>query len=379
MHSMSFQLQVSNYRGLRAVAWSPAGVCALVGANGSGKSTLLDVPALLGDAIDRGLARALEDHGGIASARNKYAGDRAFFDFQILLDNVMWHLVPMLAESGFRSEETLAIDGRVVISREAGADSARIFGIDEPVRDVLALSAGARHFVSELEPLLKLLSRYRVYSAYDVAALRRSGSPDLSERRLDRRGTNVFSVLRNWRVKRQDQRRYEFVLDGLRDMFADFFEDLDFEQAAQVVVADVHLKRNRAHSASLAPDGWFVALLHLTAVASTDDGDLIAIDEPENALHPRAIKLLLERMRDWSRRNSVTVLLATHSPVIISDFDTRPEQLFVMQQDQPVCPVAVTELKEREWLAHFALGDLYTREEFGAPTGDAEPRPHHDG
>jgi predicted ATPase len=224
-----------------------------------------------------------------------------------------------------------------------------------------------------------LLWRYRLYGLDDLEELRRSGSPDSGARRLDRRGANVFSVLRNWRDKKQDHRRHEFVVDGLREIFADFFDDLDFEKAAQVVGADLHLKGGRVHSASLAPDGWFVALLHLTAVASTDDGDLIAIDEPENALHPRAIKLLLERMRDWSRRNAVTVLLATHSPVIISDFDTRPEQLFVMQQDQPVCPVAVTALKEREWLAHFALGDLYMREEFGAPPGDAEHRPHHDG
>lgn len=180
----------------------------------------------------------------------------------------------------------------------------------------------------------------------------------------------MFSVLRNWRDKKPDRVRYEFVIGGLRDIFADFFDDLEFEKAAQVVGADLRLKRDRVHSASLAPDGWFVALLHLTALASTDDGDLIAIDEPENALHPHAIRLLLDRMRSWSRQRSVTVLLATHSPVIINDFETCPEQLFVMQHDRPVNPVSVVELKQREWLAHFALGDLYMREEFGAPNGD---------
>ena len=76
----------------------------------------------------------------------------------------------------------------------------------------------------------------------------------------------------------------------------------------------------------------------------------------------------------------MTILLATHSPVIISDFDTRPEQLYVMQEDQRgVSPVSVIGLKERDWLAHFTLGDLYMREEFGAPRDDAEHRPHHDG
>ena len=378
---MSFRLQVRNYRGLRAVDWSPEGVCALVGANGSGKTTLLDVPALLADAIEHGLARALEAHGGIANARNLYAADGAPYYFEITLGNTTWRLAPFMADRGFRSEEKLTVNGRTVFSREAGADTAHFvnYFVDTQaqVLEFLALKLAAN--MPDARAILDPLLRYRLYAPYDLATLRRSGSPDSSERRLGRSGSNVFSLLRNWRDKRSDQARYEFVIDGLREIFADFFDDLEFEKAAQVVGADLILRRNRKHSASLAPEGWFVALLHLTAVASTDEGDVIAIDEPENALHPRAIKLLLERMRDWSRRHSNTVLLATDSPVIISDFDTRPEQLFVMQQDQPVCPVAVTDLKEREWLAHFALGDLYMREEFGAPPGDAELRPHHDG
>jgi predicted ATPase len=354
-------------------------VCALVGANGSGKSTLLDVPALLGDAVDHGLARALEEHGGVAAARNKYAQPGEPFDFQILIDGLMWHLAPMLTENGFRSSEEIAINGRVVVSREAGADNAKIFGSDEPVRDILALTAASKHAVPELAPLLELLSRYRMYASYDLTTLRRSGSPESSKRRLDRQGTNVFSLLRNWRDRRPDRERYEFVIDGLRDIFADFFEDLSLENAVQVIGAEIHLKGDRSHSVSLAPDGWFTALLHLAAVASTDAGDLIAIDEPENALHPHAIKLLLEHIRVWSQRRLVTILLATHSPVIISDFDTRPEQLYVMQQDhRGLSPVPVTGLKERAWLAHFTLGDLYMREEFGAPRDDAEHRPHHD-
>jgi predicted ATPase len=370
---MSFRLQVRNYRGLRAVDWSPEGVCALVGANGSGKTTLLDVPALLADALDRGLARAFEGHGGIASARNMYAPDGDPYYFEAALGDVIWRLAPLLTDRGFRSEETLSVGGRIVISRSAGADIVNLGSVDWPALDRLGLNATVA--LSEKSARLpKLLSRYRLYGSYDVSSLRRTGSNESSERRLDRRGSNVFSLLRNWRDRGPDRARYEFVLDGLREIFVDFFDDLEFASVGQVVGADLRLKHDCVHSASLAPDGWFVALLHLAAVASTDDGDLIAIDEPENALHPHAIKLLLERMRDWSRRKTVTILLATHSPMIISDFDTRPEQLFVMQPDQPVCPVAVTELKEREWLAHFTLGDLYTREEFGAPRDDAEHR-----
>jgi hypothetical protein len=227
---MAFRLQVRNYRGLRAVDWSPEGVCALVGANGSGKTTLLDVPALLGDALDRGLARALEDHGGIANARNMYAGEREPYDFEITVGQTTWRLAPVLVGDGFRSEEQLVSGGHVIVSRAAGADSARVFDKDVLVRNDLALRHSLEIVFPEPDALPEVLSRYRLYGSYDLAALRRSGSPDSSERRLDRRGTNVFSVLRNWRDKKPDRMRYDFVLEGLREIFADFFDDLEFEK-----------------------------------------------------------------------------------------------------------------------------------------------------
>src|SRR5215475_9293615 len=164
---MSFRLQIRNYRGLRAIDWSPEGVCALVGANGSGKTTLLDVPALLGDALDRGLARALEDAGGVANARNLYAAYDEPYDFTLTVGDATWHLAPLVTEKGFRSEETLTIGGRTVISREAGADHARFDGVAEPVMDALALSVGVRrgstdepaHLLSQ-RGLQEVLSRY---------------------------------------------------------------------------------------------------------------------------------------------------------------------------------------------------------------------------
>lgn len=374
---MITHIDATNYRCFEKLSIPTRELVVVAGANGSGKTTLLDVPALLGDALDRGLARALEQHGGIAKARSMRAGEGDPYDFEVTLDEVSWYLAPLRTGSGFRPEERLSAPGITLMRREAGADDAVILGKVVPARDVLAFSIASKDR-EEARPLADLLARYRLYGQYDLATLRRSGSPESSERRLDQRGTNVFSVLRNWRDKRNDRERYDFVIDGLREMFADFFDDLDFAQAAQVISVDLHLKGNGTHPANLAPDGWFVALLHLTALASTDASDVIAIDEPENALHPHAIKVLLERLRLWSRRRSVTVLLATHSPVILNEFGPCPEQLFVMEATRPIQPIAIVDLKERDWLAHFALGHLYMREAFGAPH-DAEDRADHDG
>ena len=365
---MSFRLKVRNYRGLRQAEWSPEGVCALVGANGSGKTTLLDVPQLLGDALNGGFARALEDHGGIAHARNVNASPKEPYFFEVAVDELTWKLLPVQSGAGFRPEEHITLGKKEIVRRGPGADFARIGDKDEvPARDVLAASIAINE-LPEVEPLGRVLSRYRLYGQYDLHALRRSGSPETSERRLNRRGTNVFSVLRNWRDKKADRERYAFVIEGLRRTFSDFFDDLDFAKAAQVVGVEVQLKNvEQALSASLAPDGWFVALLHLAAVASTDKGDVIAIDEPENALHPHAIKGLLELVRRWTKQHRSTVLFATHSPVMLDAFRECPDQLYVIEPSMKVVPQPLSRLKEPNWLNHFALGDLYAHEEFGAP------------
>lgn len=387
---MRFSLKVRNYRGLREIDWSPDGVCALVGANGSGKTTLLDVPALLRDALERGLARALEDHGGIANARNLYSPSGGPYDFRVGADAVYWHMAPMETASGFRPEETVTEELRTLVRREGGADSALLMDVPVTARDSLALRVVIDEFsrhptivsgVNTIDGIIALgtlLSRYRLYAHYDLRALQLRGSADSTERRLAQDGSNVFSVLRNWRDKKEDRHRYSFVIDGLRELFQDFFEDLDFSKAAQVIGAELRLRGEKVVSASLAPDGWFAALLHLTAVSSTNSGDVIAIDEPENALHPHAIKLLLQHMRSWAQRHSTTILLATHSPVIIDAFRECPERLYVMESADRPLPIPLSELKDPEWLAHFSLGDLYAREEFGAPGDDDEDRPHHD-
>jgi hypothetical protein len=119
-----------------------------------------------------------------------------------------------------------------------------VLGKSVPVRDVLAFKVALDELAQSEQgnPLAgyaialgQLLQRYRLYPSYDLRSLRRSGSSDSSERRLAQDGNNVFSVLRNWRDRRDDLHRYQFVLEGLREMFGDFFEDLDFSKAAQVV------------------------------------------------------------------------------------------------------------------------------------------------
>lgn len=146
------------------------------------------------------------------------------------------------------------------------------------------------------------------------------------------------------------------------------WKKLDFEAAAQRVSASVVTP---ARKEKLRPtdwsDGFFCCLIHFASLASSDPGAIIAIDEPENSLHPALIRELLAAMRDWSAEHSVTVVCATHSPAVLDQFANEPEQVYVMEPGRSPLPVPLDQLKKREWLKHYALGDLYSHSEVGAP------------
>jgi len=72
-------------------------------------------------------------------------------------------------------------------------------------------------------------------------------------------------------------------------------------------------------------------------------------------------------MRQRAKEQQLTVILTTHSPVVMNAFRAEPEQFYVMQGDQSSVPVSLVDLHEEDWLAQFSLGDLYDRLDFGAP------------
>jgi predicted ATPase len=103
---------------------------------------------------------------------------------------------------------------------------------------------------------------------------------------------------------------------------------------------------------------------------------VVAIDEPENSLHPYALRAFLRRTSRWARQHKLTVLLATHSTVLLDELT--PEQVYVMK-GTPV-PTRLDQLCNSDWLktfqfklennqyhlSDFKLGDLYEHGELGS-------------
>ncbi|UQA58808.1 AAA family ATPase [Polyangium aurulentum] len=363
---MAMRLLAENYRSFRKVDWEiPPGVSVVVGPNGSGKTTLLDLPELFRHAIERGMQKSVEHHGGVAWLRHKAAEPSAPVTVTFEVGEVRWELDLSAIAAGMRfpSVEKILVGG-VEVANQSARDREVIGPLLGERELLLDLAEDAQNAVM---PLVKVLDRYRFYRQYHTWSIRQNGSQHSSDDILHVSGRNVFSVLRNWRDRRETRPRWELVKNGLRRCFPDLFEDLDFDVAGQVITGRILAPGfDEGIPVHLAPEGWLVALLHLTAVASIDRGGMAAIDEPENGLHPYAIRGLIDVMRTWAADQDVRIVLATHAPVILDEFKEAPERVFVMERKAEKLPVRLDELRGRDWLMHFSLGDLYAHEEFGA-------------
>lgn len=365
---------VKNFRALREVRWEiPEGLSTLVGPNGSGKSTLLAALGFFRDLTDKGVGKAIQAAGGLVGLRH-FDGEDAFIEFGVVYEQCSWKVsVPFNGPNADPSlGEVFRVGERTIIEFEPFSQDGRIGGNNSQRKANSWLAAIDVSVKSDAIPALELLLKINEYVhwralSYNIAYLRRSGSAADSETALSSDGKSVWSVLRNWRDKRETLARYEFVKQGMRDAFPENFEDIDFEFTAQQVSARIYIpNRKDPVPHHLFSDGWFTGLLHLCAIASTPKGAVISIDEPENSLHPHAIRSLLRSIGAWAEQNQLSVILATHSPVVLNQIKDR-SRVFVMETGHAVCPVPLDEHPNHEWLSHFSIGDAYANEEVGAP------------
>ncbi len=370
-----FTLYASNLRALRHAVWSTESVNLLVGANGAGKTTLLQVLKLLRLAYERGLPEAVSIAlGGSSNLRSWGAVDNAPIEIGLDVGEASWRiqLTPREGSVDHVACERLIEQGKEIFSR----DTLGGFRYGGEFIETTSEHIGLRVLVDRgaidrpIREVANFLQRVAVYQEPDLWNLRWQGSNASEDRDLQTRGGNALAVLRRWLQDRTQQHRYDFVIGGMASAFPNIFKTLDFEAAGNTLVARVYRPNNEVPSQlSDEANGVLQLLVLLCGVASSNEGGVAAIDEPENGLHPYALRAFLRKARQWANRHHVTVLLATHSTVLLDEFSEKPECVYVMKKlnnDSESRPTSLDKLCDKEWLEGFKLGDLYEQGEIGS-------------
>ena len=270
----SITMETRNYRALRSTRWTPSGVCTLVGPNGAGKTTLLTLLEFLRNAYLRSAQSAIDHIGGAYGLRSWGVADQEPVLVAVTVGNLRWELRltsqgPTLSD---RLGERVTIADEVVLSRAASSQRLVYRGKERGLADheerlAVRVIFDAEH-PEELQPLVRVLTDTRVYRSYNLWGLQTNGSRQSGDLYLHPAGQNAFTVLRNWRDRRDLKPQYEFVITHLRSAFPEVFGDLQFDVAGLTVTVDlIDPKWDQACPLALAPDGWITGLLHLTAVA----------------------------------------------------------------------------------------------------------------
>ena len=131
-------------------------------------------------------------------------------------------------------------------------------------------------------------------------------------------------------------------------------------------------ERRQGILASGVSDGFVQLLLLLIALFSEgkDRASILLFDEPETSLHPWAIAVFAEAVRTAAESWNRQVFLATHSPVLISQFEPQDILVAGIEGDR----VRFDRLSEmeaiRDLLDEYPPGALYMAEAV-APQGPA--------
>lgn len=373
-----FELHVNNLRALHQVAWKPEPLSVLIGANGVGKTTLLQTLRLLRLAYERDLPEAVKQVlRGIGNLKTWGALEEDSVQICINLGEISWQveLVPREGSVDYVAPERLVEQGREIFSRDSLGG---FYYKEERIEPSPQLGLRALMDRGIHEPALRSMARFfqriAVYADFDLWTLRNEGSKTSEDRLLHSRGGNALTLLRRWHQTKADNHRYQFVLEGLSAAFPNTFAEMDFVEAGNTLVARIY-RPGQEFPSPLADEanGVLQLLVLFCAVASAEDESVIAIDEPENSLHPYALRVFLRRTSRWARQHNLTVILATHSTVLLDELTGNPEQVFVMKSKElgEAIPTRLDNLCEIEWLEKFKLGDLYEQGEIGSNEDEA--------
>lgn len=384
------QIRTRNYRSLADVTVDVGALTVLFGPNGSGKSTFLDTVWFIRDCAVNGVdeASTRRDHGiGLlwdgaddgAPIGISLTSARARYELQVSLSS--GRIDPLAGERLYAAPQD-----RLLIERDAGQRQARFTapgGVDEPetvrLREPNKLSLGRyldRHAAGEVAELDQLLRATHWHHARSFRwwALKKRGSDSGPELSLEEDGRNLWSALRNLEGRRKlGDDRYDTILRWMREAFPDFRE-LVFDQTgnSSLYCSFLDARRRVPVAASGVSDGHLAMLLLLTALfAEGRTNSLLLLDEPELSLHPWPLAVLARAMHaaanEWGRQ----IMLATHSPVLLSQFATR-DILGATLVDGQTHLRRVSEMTElQDLLEQYAVGSLYMAEAI-APQGPSQ-------
>ena len=322
---------LKNYKSIAACDVQLQPLTFLVGRNGSGKSNFLDALRFLVDALNSSLGHAIRDRGGINDVCRRSRGHPNHFSIRlefVLPEGFTGHYdlqIKKRPPGGYEVqteecsiEKKSCLTSKAYFRVESGTvtdTSVEVAPAAAPDRLYLVNASG----LPEFRPVYDAFSRIGLYN-FNLDKIRDFQDPDPADLLMGD-GSNLTSILTQLppAVKIDIEEYLALVVPDIREVDVKAFGSKQILAFRQKVGADRYLGRFLANNMS---DGTLRALGILVALFQGDQDaqkrvPLVGIEEPEIALHPGAVAVLLDGLRDAAHRTQVIV--TTHSPELLDD------------------------------------------------------------
>ncbi len=364
------RVRAKNFKSIAACDVRLGALNYLVGPNGTGKSNFLDVLHFVKDALEGSLESALHLRGGLSEVRRRSGGHPTHFgirlDFQLPDERHGFYAFVVGAKpaGGFEVQKEELCLGQpgygpsyVVERGMAKTHSAEVFPVSTPDRLALVNAAG----LPEFRPVFDALTSMGFYNL-NPRVIRDLQKPQ-DGAHLKSLGENIASVMAYMeRYAPQDKARVEEYLalvvpsvHGVQRVGVGHMETLEFRQDT---AGAKHPWRFNANSMS---DGTLRALGILVALfqgGGEDRPALVAIEEPEVALHPAAAAVVRDALDRASTR--CQVIVTSHSPELLDDKSVDVDTLLAVSTEEGATVIAPLDEASRETVRRglFTPGEL---------------------
>jgi predicted ATPase len=381
-------LQASRYRSLREESIRLSDLNLFIGTNASGKSTILDALRFLHEGVqERDFRPPVSSRGGILHLAWK--GEEAR---QIKLTVVL-------------EENHREFEWSVALSRDRYAFSVQEELYELPGTQLLKSDNGRGWWLGKSEDSDGKMERVSLAQAPTACALAAAAANEFFPARsvaefVNRWGffdPNPFALRRGWTGF--DSSSFDYVgrnlaerLYSIRESSSETFEQIvSATQSVLGLPTEVELRRSRMHEDEIedvedrvyfvqrepglrypvhqvgASSGTLRMLALMTALFGETGNNLIGIEEPENHVHPTALKAFAEYL--LKARYRVQILVTTHSPLLLDVLNEPGAVCVVRHSDQEGTRVSCETHPEvvRKALEEsgFGLGEFYETKGFG--------------
>ncbi len=359
------KIETMTLRGYKSIAklenFKLNNINVLIGANGAGKSNFIGIFNLLAALANGNLQTFVQKQGGPDALLHGSRKRTQQIDAEIYFEPGYQKI-----SNGYRISLIPTADNRLIFSREEtwidGHFTAKAIPLGT-AHDEAKLRDDQQAVSTYVRPAMQSWRQYHFHDTSESAAVKRP-HPSNDNLRLKAAADNLAAYLA--KLKKLYPAAYQRIVDTIK-LAAPFFggfiirdplpDNIELEWFEQT-------DPDTPYKAHILSDGTlrFICLTTLLMQPAVLLPDIVLIDEPELGLHPYAINLLADMIKEVAELKQVIV--STQSVELLNAFE--PQDVVVVEREQGETVFKRLDPEElQDWLEDYSLGELWRRNVLG--------------